>query len=280
MHLFDKVAVVGVGLIGGSIALDIRKQKIAKEVIGISRHKSSLLIAKSLGAIDRGSQSINAVKDADLVILAAPVNTILNLALPVSKFIKPRVIVIDVGSTKEEIVNKLSKIFPRYVGAHPMAGSEKRGAKNAQAGIFKKSLCILTPVKNTDRVTLAKVKKLWKSLGAKVILLNPKAHDRILSFVSHLPHILAFSLINTVPEAYLKFASTSLRDTTRIAASDSLLWQDIFLSNKESLLRAVKLFQDNLACLKSAIEREDRRMLAKILTGAQAKRGILNDYCY
>lgn len=275
MPLFNKVAVIGIGLIGGSIALDLKKLKVAREVIGVSRHKKSLSVAKRLGAIDRGSQDINVTAGADLVILATPVNTIINLALPVSRFIKGGAIVIDVGSTKREIVGRLTRIFPRYVGTHPMAGSEKRGVKNAQSGIFKNSLCILTPVKNTDRASLGKVRKLWRCLGAKVILLSPDAHDRILSFVSHLPHIAAFSLINTVPQAYLKFASTSLKDTTRIAASDSLLWQDIFLSNKDSLLRAINLFQKNIALLKRAIGRDDKKILAKFLKAAQAKRGIL-----
>ena len=140
MKLFNKVAIVGVGLIGGSIALAIKKHRLAHEIIGVSRHTKSLLLAKKMGAIDRGSQDINIIKDADLVILATPVNTIINLAPKILKVIKRACIVSDVGSTKEQIVKILEKIFPNYIGSHPLAGSEKRGIINADPKIFKDSL--------------------------------------------------------------------------------------------------------------------------------------------
>lgn len=275
MRLFNKVAIVGVGLIGGSMALAIKKKRLAGEVIGVSRHKKSLLLAKKRGAIDRGSQTLSIIKDADLVILATPLNTILNLAPQISGVIKKECVVTDVGSTKERIVLHLEKIFPHYVGSHPLAGSEKRGMINAQAGIFKGSLCILTPTKNTNPEVLTLVKKLWSQLGVRTVLLSPQTHDEILAFISHLPHVIAFSLINLIPKAYLKFASTGLKDTTRIAASDSQLWMDIFLSNRKNMLKTIDLFQENLSRIKSAINKRDGKTLIKILKKAKGKREIL-----
>ncbi len=269
MKLFNKVAIIGVGLIGGSMALDIKKKRLAREIFGVSRHKNTLLLAKKSGAIDKGSQHLSIIQDADLVVLATPVNTILNLADIISKFISKECIVTDVGSTKQEIVSQLSKIFLNYVGSHPLAGSEKRGIKNAYPGMFEDSLCILTPAKNTNPKALRKIKILWNQLGAKVINLEPDTHDRILSFVSHLPHALAFSLIDIIPPRYLKFGANSLKDSTRICVSDSQLWADIFLSNPKNIVRAIELFQKNLSRIKFAINKRDRKALIKILKRAK-----------
>ncbi|MCM8796019.1 MAG: prephenate dehydrogenase/arogenate dehydrogenase family protein [Candidatus Omnitrophica bacterium] len=275
MRLFDKVAIVGTGLIGGSIALAIKKKQIAKEVIGISRHRYTLALAKKIHAIDKGSLDLEVIKDADLVILATPVNTILNLAPRISKIIKGNCIVIDVGSTKQEIVAKLSKVFTHYLGAHPLAGSEKRGIVNATADLFKDSLCILTPTKNTDKKTLRKITRLWVELGAEVDILSANRHDKILSFTSHLPHIVAFSLIKSIPQRYLKFASGGLKDTTRIAGSESELWSDIFLSNRKNILGSIRILENNLEKIKSAITRKDKRRLNRILKKAKEKRDNL-----
>jgi prephenate dehydrogenase len=274
--LFNKVAIIGTGLIGGSIALDIKRRKLANKVIGVSRRKKSLLLAKKLGAIDYGSQEIDIIKGADLVIMATPVSTILNLSNLISKSLTRDCLVTDVGSTKKEIVAKLEKVFPYYVGSHPLAGSEKRGVVNACANIFKDSLCILTPTKNTDPKALSKIKKLWTQLGAKVKFLSPDEHDKILSFVSHLAHIVAFSLIDIIPRQYLKFASNGLKDTTRIAASEAHLWVDIFLSNQKNTLKTIELFQHNLSRLKSAIKKRDRKLLSEILSQAKNKRDSLD----
>jgi len=275
MRLFNKVAIIGTGLIGGSIALGIKKKKLANKVIGVSRKKKSLLLAKRLGAIDQGSQRMDIIKGADLVILAAPVNTILDSSPLITKFVAKDCLVTDVGSTKKEIVAKLEKAFTHYVGSHPLAGSEKRGIVNACAGVFKDSLCILTPTKNTNQEALAKIKKLWSELGAKVEFLSPDIHDEILSFVSHLPHITAFSLISSIPQEYLNFASTGLKGTTRIATSDGEIWNDIFLSNQKNILRAIGLFQKHLFKIKSAIRNKDKKLLTQILKKAKSKRETL-----
>ena len=275
MRLFNKIAIVGVGLIGGSIALAIKKKKLAHEVIGVSRHRKSLLLARKRGAIDRGAQQIEIIKDADLVILAAPVSVILNLAPRISKIIRPDCIVTDVGSTKAEIVAKLEKIFPFFVGSHPLAGSEKRGVFNACPELFKGSLCILTPTKKTAAKTKKRIVEFWNELGARVIFLSASNHDRALSFISHLPHVAAFSLMSSVPNQYLKFAANSLKEATRIASSDIQLWADIFLSNRKNMAASIASLERNLKKIKSAIGTNNRRILLKVLKGANSKRELL-----
>jgi len=275
MRLFNRVAIVGAGLIGGSLALAIKKKGLAKEIIGVTRHAETLSLAKKIKAIDRGSRDIRIVKDADLVVLAAPVEAIIRLGEEISRFLSPDCVVTDVGSTKQEIVDKLEKVFPCFIGSHPLAGSEKRTIVHARAGLFKNSLCILTPTKNTDKEALKKIKALWVAIGAKVIFLTPKTHDKVLSLVSHLPHIAAFSLIATLPRQYLKFASAGLKDTTRIAASDKEIWSDIFLSNPKHILESIDLFIANLSRIKSAINKKDKKSLTKILQEAKLKREAL-----
>lgn len=275
MRLFNKVAIVGTGLIGGSIALAIKRKRLAREIIGVSRHKKSLLLAKRKGAIDKGSQKLSIIKDADLLILATPVKAIINLAPKIAGIVKKECIVTDVGSAKEEIVSVFEKIFPNYVGSHPLAGSEKRSIANAHPDIFKGSLCILTPTENTNNKALKKIKVLWAKIGVKLVLLNPVIHDKILSFVSHLPHAVAFSLMGTMPQGYLKFASGGLKDTTRIVASDSELWSDIFLSNSKNVLEAIKSFRNNVSHLETALKKKDKKTLIHILREAQKKRASL-----
>lgn len=275
MPLFNKVAVIGTGLIGGSLALGIKKKKLARKVVGVSRHKKSIFLALKMKAIDKGSVSLKIIKGADLLIIATPVDTILALKKEILKYIDKGCVVTDVGSTKEIIVSQLEGFFSNYIGSHPLAGSEKQGIVNACPRIFEGSLCILTPTRKTSFLALKKTKELWKGLGAKTIILTPKIHDNILSSVSHLPHIIASALINSIPKGALKFASDGLKDTTRIAASDALLWRGIFLSNRENSLRAIKSFEDNLAKIKSAIKNSNAKALEKILLQSKKTRESL-----
>lgn len=270
--MFKKIAIIGTGLVGGSLALAIKKKRIACEIVGVSRHKKSISLAKKIGAIDRGSQDLRIIKDSDLVILATPVNTILNLAPRIFGIIDKKCIVTDVGSTKQDIVAKLERIFPNFVGGHPLAGSEKRSILNADAQIFKGSLCILTPTKTTKMPALNKISVFWKRMGAKTIFLDPQTHDKILSITSHLPHAVAFALIGIVPAKYFEFSAGGLKDITRIALSDNELWADIFLSNRKNILKGIHLLQSNLSRIKSAIKFQNRHLLSKILKEAKKKR--------
>lgn len=272
---FKKVAIVGVGLIGGSIALAIKKNRLADEVVGVCRSKATLLMARRLKVVDSCSRDFGIIKGSDLVILATPVGTIMDSAKAVSRLINRDCIVTDVGSTKYEIVSRLGKVFPYFVGSHPMAGSEKRGVANARADIFKDSLCILTPTRNTKLSGLRRVRRLWGILGSRVIVVNPSLHDKILSFVSHLPHLLAFCLIDIIPVEFLKFGSSGLKDTTRIASSEAEVWKDIFISNRQATLKAIGIFQKRLSAIKGVLQKKDLRSLDAVLVRAKKKRDSL-----
>jgi prephenate dehydrogenase len=273
--MFNKAAIIGTGLIGGSMAIAIKKKRLAREVIGISRHKSTLLWAKKRHWIDKGSQDLSAIRGSDLVVLAAPVNTILKQADTVARFAGKECLITDVGSSKKQIVNKLSAIFPNFVGGHPLAGSEKRGIVNASEDIFKDYLCILTPGDKTRAAALNRIKRLWLGLGARVAVMDAEKHDRILSFVSHLPHAVAFSLIGIIPQEYIRFGASGLKDTTRVASSDHKLWSDIFLSNRKNMISSMAAFEKNLRRIRSAILNRDEKTLVAILKKANIKREAL-----
>ena len=274
--MFDTVAIVGTGLIGGSIALAIKKHKLCRTVIGVSLHARSLKIARAKKAIDVASLKLEAIKEADLVVLATPVSTILALAPRIKRLVRPGCIVIDVASTKQTVVRRLQPLFPRFLGTHPLAGSEKKGIANARADLFSGSLCLVTPTRATDPKAKALVQRFWKKLGCRVVCLDPRTHDRILGFVSHLPHIVAFALINAVPKAYIRFAPASLHEMTRIAGSDHALWQDILLDNRALLAEALKSFRKAYTGIIAALQHNDRAALARLLAQAQAKREALS----
>ncbi len=277
MRLFNKVAIIGVGLIGGSIGLGIKKKKLARQVIGIARHKKTINSAIKRGAIDRGFLNVSAINGADLVILATPVNSIIQIGARISSLVRPGALVTDTGSTKKLIVRKLENVLPNFVGAHPLSGSEKQGIINAEADLFCDSLCILTPTTKTSKAALGKIKRFWIELGARVIYLTPARHDKLISYVSHLPHIAAFCLIQSVPRNSLYLASSGLRDTTRIAASADTLWKDILLTNSENVLNALKKFSASLSRIKSAIIQRDTKALERILRQARLERKELEN---
>lgn len=272
MRLFNKVVIIGTGLIGGSLGLALKKRKLASQIIGLSRHQKNVRLAKNSGAIDCIGSSLEVVKDADLVILATPINAIIGIALKIAKKIKKDCIVIDVGSTKELVVSKVSRFIANFVGCHPLSGSEKKGVANLQEGIFKNSICVITPTAKTNKKILHKVSLLWRKLGSQVVILSAKDHDRILAFTSHLPHAVAFSLIGCIPEKFLSLSSGGLRDSTRISGSDANLWSEVFLSNRRNLLVSLSSFQTKLAALKLALGNKNKIILTQILLSAKDKR--------
>ena len=272
MRMFNKVVIFGTGLIGGSMGFALKRKGLADQVIGLSLRKKNAELARKVGAIDRVAVSLEEARDADLVILAAPVEAIINIAPDLAKRLKKDCLVIDVASTKEKIVSRLSRLIPGFVGCHPLAGSEKKGISNAQVDIFEGSVCIITPVTGTKKKTLNKAVSLWHKLGTRIVLMPAAKHDRILAFTSHLPHAVAFSLIGSVPDKFLKISSGGLSDTTRIAGSDELLWSQIFLSNRKNILSSVSSFQTKLSAFKSALANKDRERLIKILAAARKKR--------
>ena len=277
--LFNQVAIIGVGLIGGSMAMAIKNRKLAKKVVGFSRRKSTINRALKLKAIDEGTLDLKrALKNSDLIILATPAKTIVKFAGPIVKMAEKNAVITDVGSCKQEIVSTIEKISPRsikFVGAHPLAGSEKKGVGFAYPEMFDNSLCIITPTAKTDSKSYRRVKELWLRLGANVKTLSPSEHDKILAFISHLPHVLAFSLIHSIPDELLKYAPQGLRDMTRIASSDPVIWRDIFTANKKQLIGSIDKFVISLKKFRKLVGSSDGLGLSRTLSSIKNKRDSL-----
>lgn len=279
MKLFNKVAIVGVGLIGGSLGLALRKKGLVGEIIGFSRHEESLRLAKRRRIIDEGYRDIRKViLDKDLVILATPVNKIIEIIPQIFPFLKRGAIVTDVGSTKSEIVKQAEKYLTGevyFVGAHPLAGSEKKGVKEAKENIFENAFCIVTPTKNTDKFSLRKIIRLWESLGTKVKIMNPDEHDALVAKISHLPHAIAVALILALDKKLIPLGAGGLKDTTRIALSDPKLWQDIFLTNQKKIIGALAEFSLTLKKITTSLKNRDKDRLYYFLKRAKEKRSLL-----
>jgi len=278
MCKFNKITIIGVGLIGGSIGLAIKKRRLAREVIGVFRRPSTLRRALKRAAIDSGTLDIKeGVSDADLVVIASPVLTIPDIARKALRFAKPGAIVTDVGSSKCWIVDKVERMAGRsrcaaFVGSHPMAGSEQAGVEAATSALFEGAPCIVTKTGRTDGRALRKIAAFWKSLGARVEVMSPLEHDKNVAFISHLPHIVAFGLAGAVPGDSLKYGAEGFKDTTRVASSDPGLWTDIFITNRAEILRSARLFERNYKEILKAISRSDYWKVVKLLAKAKAKR--------
>ncbi|MCX7927959.1 MAG: prephenate dehydrogenase/arogenate dehydrogenase family protein [Candidatus Omnitrophica bacterium] len=272
MILFENIAIVGTGLIGGSLALAIKKYKLCKRIIGVCRHKSSEIIAQKMGIFYRVSRSLKDINDAECVIVATPPSVCYEIAPLIAKIVKPEVIISDVSSTKENIVKEFEKYFNFYLGSHPLAGSEKRGIIYANAELFKGSICIVTPTKKTNLTAKKKIVQLWKMVGCNVVEMSAEKHDKILGRLSHLPHAIAFSLMNIITKEESKLAPPSFKEMTRIAGSDANLWSDIFLENKSALLSAMDSFEKKFLFFKKAIYEKNKFLLRKIIFSAKRKR--------
>ena len=278
MKIFNKIAIIGVGLIGGSIGLAIRKKRVAGEVTGVFRHKSTLKKALKAKAVDKATMSIReGVKDADLIIVASPVYSIPLLIKEAARYAKKGAVITDAGSTKSWIVNNVEKVLKNhtdiyFVGSHPMAGSEHAGVEYARSDLLAGAPCIVTKDTNTNSLALKKLTAFWRSLGANVKVLSPGAHDRSVSLVSHLPHIVAFGLAGAVPEKELQYAAEGFKDTTRVASSDPELWADIFLTNNIEVVKAGRVFEKYYKDILNAVAKGDYSKTVSVLKRAKAKR--------
>jgi prephenate dehydrogenase len=274
-----RVAIIGLGLIGGSLGLAIRRRRAAREVVGFSRRQATVARAKSRGAIDRSAASLRqAVLEADLVVLAGPVDTIVPLGRQAARFMKPGAVLTDVGSTKAAIVRGLGQHLPRgiaFVGGHPIAGSEQQGIDAANAGLFAGAVCMLTPTARTPRAALKRVRALWERIGARVQIVSPAAHDQLLAMGSHLPHLLAAVLMQTAQGRLPRPAPCSFLDMTRIALSSPELWDDIFLSNRVELLAAMRVFARQWQQWQRLLSRRQGAALRQQLHRAQRARKAL-----
>lgn len=276
---WNRVAIVGVGLIGGSIGLALRQRKLAGEVIGIGRRAASLRQAEQAGAITSATKNLEAgVAEADLIVVCAPVLQIAPLVEQVAAACPPQALITDAGSTKVEILRRLSKSLPRtarFVGSHPMAGGEKAGAAWASADLFVNRHVIVTPGPRTRDVETKEAADFWRSLGAEVLLMRPAAHDRLVAAISHLPHLVAAALAASTPEAALGQAARGWLDTTRVAGGDPELWRDIFATNRANLLAALARFEKTLAAFRGALEaEEDGRLIGLLAKGKRNRDAV------
>ena len=239
----ERLSIVGVGLLGGSIGLAIRSVASHCEITGYGHRRATLERAQQIGAIDRATATLaDAVNGADLVVLCTPVGLMREMLQGIAGSLKPGAVVTDVGSTKASIVQAADEILPAavaFIGSHPMAGSEKRGVDFARADLFQNALCITTPAPSTNGPALDWVEEFWRSLGMRTCRMTPEAHDRTLAQVSHLPHALAAALVAMQSPDGLALAGKGFLDTTRIAGGDGGLWRDIFIDNAANMRAAI-----------------------------------------
>lgn len=271
---FGTVAIIGTGLIGGSIGLGLKKKRLARLVIGVGHRKASIDKAVQIKAIDEGTIDIKkSVSHADIVILATSVDLIPRLARKVIPLMKRSAILTDVGSTKEYIVSQITKDIKdicgrnnlNFIGAHPLAGSEQRGIESARPDLFEGSVCVLTPTNLTSKRYVEEIADMWKALGAKISILKPHVHDEIVAFISHLPHFVASGLTNVVDRKYWKFGANGLRDTTRIASGDPELWLNILKQNRERIIEALRCFSNEMeSVLRDMEEKNDDEILKRL----------------
>ena len=261
---FQRIAIVGFGLIGSSLGRAIKQHGLAGTLIAIDRDPAARAEIETLGLADEVTGDLVAgVADADLVILATPVSTYAEIGQAMAPALKPGAIVSDVGSVKQVVLRDLAPVLPAHVHlvpGHPIAGTEKSGPGAGFASLFEGRWCILTPVSTTDRAAVAAVNGLWHAIGSDVVEMDADHHDKVLAITSHLPHLIAYTIVGTAVDLeedlqseVVKFSASGFRDFTRIAASDPTMWRDIFLNNREAVLEMLQRLTEDLFALQRAI---------------------------
>ena len=273
----NKVAFIGMGLINSSLARDLKIKKFYLSSSAYSRKISTLKKIKKLKLVDFASSNVEKIiKEADIIIVGIPVAAYQEVFKKICNHIKPGVIITDVGSVKKEVINSVKKYIPKnidFVPGHPIAGTENSGPESGFAGLFKNGWCILTPNKNTSKNSVKIIKYMWQLVGMKVDIMDSNYHDEVLAITSHIPHIIAYSIVGTVAnlqttikKEVIKYAASGFRDFTRIAASDPIMWRDIILYNRQSILKMLNLFKKDLSKLEYAIENNDDNFLLNLFT--------------
>lgn len=277
-----KLVIIGVGLIGGSFALALKKAKAVKHVVGVGRTRKNLNAALKLGVIDEISMdATHAVQDADLVLIGTPVGQMANVMKSIAPYLGNKTIITDGGSTKQDVIacarKSLGRHFVRFVPAHPMAGTENSGAAAAFAELYSGRKVILVPQRETATRAVALVRAAWTACGANVVRLQAREHDEILAVVSHLPHVAAFALMGTLAKRkdarrVLGFSAGGLRDTVRISGSSPEMWRDIFLANRRALLAAMDDYANEIKAMRAALKAGDGDALQAMFEQARHAR--------
>jgi cyclohexadieny/prephenate dehydrogenase len=280
---FERIALIGIGLIGSSLARDIKELGLANEVIVATRSAETLKRAEELGLGDRyTTSSADAVEDADLVIVSVPVGASESVAKEIAPHLKPGAIVTDVGSTKASVIAQMQPHMPKnvhFIPGHPLAGTEKSGPDAGFTGLFHDRWCIFTPLPGTDEAPIRKLRHFWETLGSRVDEMDPEHHDKVLAIVSHLPHLIAYNIVGTADDLetvteseVIKYSASGFRDFTRLAASDPTMWRDVCLHNRDAILEMLARFSEDLAYLQRAIRWGEGDKLFELFTRTRAIR--------
>jgi prephenate dehydrogenase len=280
--LFQKITIAGVGLLGGSLGLAIKRRGLARVVDGLVRRTSSIGECEQLGVVDHATRDARrAAEGADLIVLCASVSRMRELTEAMRPGFKPGVIVTDVGSVKAGVTGELEPIVTagggHFVGSHPMAGAEKSGPGAASADLFDQAMCVVTPTLRSSTVAVNKVEAFWKAVGGTVMRMSPETHDDLVSRSSHLPHVVAAGLANYVlspmhPKEQARLCATGFRDTTRIASGPPGMWRDIALANRQNLARVLGVFIADLQEFKHALDEGDAKSIEEYLETAKRRR--------
>ncbi|MDH5547726.1 MAG: prephenate dehydrogenase/arogenate dehydrogenase family protein [Gammaproteobacteria bacterium] len=280
--LFERMTVIGVGLIGGSLARAARAKELCAEIVGYGRDIEQLRLAVELGVIDSFESDIaQAVEKSDLIVLAAPVGAMRDLFLMIKPHVRKDALITDVGSSKQSVVDDAAQVWDElpegFVPGHPIAGTEKSGVKASFAELFEHRCTILTPVPQSAPWAIDKLRKLWEGVGAEVAMMDAHHHDEVLAATSHIPHVLAFALVDTLGrmqerKEIFRFAAGGFRDFTRIASSDPEMWRDICLHNSDAIIHVLHLFRKELDTLEDAIRSKNGEAVKTILQRAKQLR--------
>ncbi len=281
-ELFKKAAIIGVGLMGGSLGMALRNRSLAGEVVGMFRDMNKMQTAEALGAVDRGAAELSeAVEEAELVVVATPVGISISVIQEMIPFLKPGCIITDLGSTKGEITGAIEELLPPeifFVGGHPMTGSEESGVEAANPYLLENAIYVLTATEKTDTSALQAVKLMVEEIGAQCMIMDPQEHDLLVAAVSHLPHLTAALLVNTLHDTgvnlqkALFLAAGGFRDTTRIAMSSPQMWRDICLSNREMILKRLEVFKKQIQELEYLLGQGDGESLIREFQKARETR--------
>jgi prephenate dehydrogenase len=279
---FQKIAIIGVGLLGGSLGLVIKQRKLASKVDGYVRRTASISECEKFGVVHHTTRDIKAaVENADLIILCTPLSRMRELSEAMIPALKPGAIVTDVGSVKASVVQELEPIFAKanvhFIGSHPMAGGEKIGVQFSKANLFQDAVCVVTPTTKSDSQALETVENFWKAIGSRVVKLRPETHDELVSRSSHLPHVIAAELANYVlspthAKEQALLCANGFRDTTRIASGSPEMWRDISLANQKNLSRVLGVFIEGLEEFRHALDHGDTKAMQEFFEKAKQRR--------